>query len=78
MIARARKACFKFVCSTEGDVAQVAGLCADNGIKPAHVWIMPYGSTPEEVLQVQPALTKAALQRGFNATTRFHLISQIR
>lgn len=77
-LAAAGQACFKFVCSTVENVTAVALFCARHGLDAATVWIMPYGSTAAEVAAVQPVITPAAMDSGFNTTTRLHLIADTR
>ncbi|MFB7906649.1 7-carboxy-7-deazaguanine synthase QueE [Kitasatospora sp. NPDC056076] len=77
-LAAAGRACFKLVCATAEDVDAVAEFARDHYLHPQTVWVMPYGESPGEVAARQPVVTQAAMRHGFNATTRLHLIADMR
>lgn len=66
---------FKFVCQAPGDLDEVAAVCAEAGIAPGQVWIMPEGTTPATVSITGAELTDAAVARGYNMTTRLHVLT---
>ncbi|MGW7696241.1 7-carboxy-7-deazaguanine synthase QueE [Streptomyces asiaticus] len=70
--ARLPQATFKFVCREEADLDEVAGLVSDMAIES--VWIMPEGQDPEHVSKHLQNLAAAAIERGWNITTRLHTL----
>ncbi|WP_323747888.1 7-carboxy-7-deazaguanine synthase QueE [Catenulispora rubra] len=64
---------FKFVCRDPGDLEEVAGLVAEFGLRP--VWIMPEGRSPEVLQQRLTWLADAVVDRGWNLSTRLHVIA---
>jgi len=64
---------FKFVCSNMEDVETAQGVVDQYGIHPSRVWLMPEGQTPEEV-QDKSWIADEALKRGWNFTSRLHLL----
>lgn len=74
LLAQAGAACFKFVAKDVGDLATIADLAADVGIRPEHIWVMPEGTTPFDVLTHHRALADPILWHGWNTTTRLHTL----
>lgn len=68
-------AAFKFVAQRVEDLDEVAAVCAAAGIAPAQVWIMPEGTSPTTVAITGVELTDAAIARGYNMTTRLHVLT---
>lgn len=66
------RAVFKFVAADPADLDEVAIVTERYGLEP--VWIMPAGTTPEEVLRVGRALAEPVLARGWRLTTRLHIL----
>lgn len=73
-LASKRRACFKFVVRDFGDLAEVADLVADHLIPPHAVWIMPEGTTADTVLARHRDIAAAAIDHGWNTTTRLHTL----
>lgn len=71
-VLRDHGADFKFVCRTEGDVAEAAALVCANLIWPGHVWIMPEGTSGEAVADGLRRLAPRAIGFHFNLTGRMH------
>lgn len=67
-------AAFKFVCRDPHDVRAVDALCASVGIPASRVWLMPEGTAAAAVLATQARLAPLALERGYNLTTRLHVL----
>jgi organic radical activating enzyme len=67
----ARGAHFKFVVGSEEDVREVDELVRE--VRPAHIWLMPLGSTPEEVASRAPMVAQACLDRGWRYSDRLHI-----
>jgi organic radical activating enzyme len=63
---------FKFVCRDERDLDEVAGLVEEHDLAP--VWIMPEGTERETLLKSQSAIADAVIARGWNLTSRMHVL----
>lgn len=64
------KAVWKFVCAGEEDLAEVA---RDFGhLSP--IYVMPAGTSPDEVLRVSRRLAGPVIERGWSLTTRLHVL----
>lgn len=70
--AKSGKAVFKFVVDTPDDLAEIAELEAAYGIAP--IWVMPLGVTADQVLSRARTLAEDVLARGWNLTTRLHVL----
>lgn len=73
-LAQQGKAAFKFVASRPADLDAVAEVAYMVGIDPAHVWVMPEGTQPEQVLGTHRLLAPYIEERGWNTTTRLHVL----
>lgn len=67
------KAVFKFVVTGLADLDEVAALVETYGLAP--VWIMPEGRTADHVLTVTQEVADAVVARGWNLTTRLHILA---
>lgn len=63
---------FKFVCQNVRDLEEVAELVAAFNLRS--VWIMPIGRTADDVTKHMSELADAVVQRGWNLTTRLHVL----
>ncbi|WP_189159839.1 7-carboxy-7-deazaguanine synthase QueE [Lentzea pudingi] len=71
------RAAFKFVVSDlDSELDEVAKLVDDNGLAP--VWVMPEGSTREEVLTGMAELVGPVGERGWNISFRLHILAGAR
>jgi 7-carboxy-7-deazaguanine synthase len=70
--ARSRKAVFKFVVESLGDLDEISKLEAQFGLAP--IWVMPQARTPDQVLMVMRQVVDEVLERGWNLTTRVHTL----
>lgn len=68
------KAAFKFVATGAGDLDDVAAVVDAHGIDAASVWVMPEGTTAEAVTGGARLLADAVAARGWNLTTRLHVL----
>jgi 7-carboxy-7-deazaguanine synthase len=66
------RAVFKFVVEGEDDLDEVAELVGAHGLRP--VWLMPQGTDPATVLDGLRHLAEPALARGWNLTSRLHVL----
>lgn len=66
------KAQWKFVATDVTDLDEIAGLQDEFGLRP--VWVMPQATTPAAVLDGQRRLAEAVLARGWNLSTRLHIL----
>lgn len=74
LLAQAGAACFKFVVKDIEDLAHIADLANEVGISPQHVWVMPEGTTPFDVLAHHREFADPILYHGWNTTTRLHTL----
>ena len=66
------KAVFKFVASGVADLDEIASLQRRFGLDP--VWVMPEGTASGTVVDGMRGLADAVLVRGWNLTTRLHVL----
>ncbi len=72
-LASTGRAVWKFVCSSPSDLAEVARDYVDPfNLSP--VYVMPAGTNTEAVEEGGRALADAVMTRGWNLTTRLHVI----
>jgi 7-carboxy-7-deazaguanine synthase len=69
-----RHAAFKFVVSELAELDEVQQLVDDLDIDPARVWIMPEGRHGPIVLAGMRLLAEPVIERGWNLTTRLHVL----
>lgn len=62
---------FKFVCAAPADLDEVAELERQFDLSP--IWIMPLGDTPEVLAASLRRVADAAVDRGWNLTTRLQV-----
>lgn len=65
---------FKFVCQTVDDLAHVDRYVADHQVDPTTVWIMPEGVDTATITERAAALVEPSIARGYNLTTRLHVL----
>jgi 7-carboxy-7-deazaguanine synthase len=71
------RAAFKFVITDPViDFEEIAELVEEFGLAP--VWVMPEGDTREKVLAGMDAITEPAVTRGWNVSTRLHILTGVR
>jgi 7-carboxy-7-deazaguanine synthase len=71
-LASSRKAVWKFVVTAPADLDEIAGLQRRYGLEP--VWVMPEGTTSEQVLGRMREIADPVLARGWNLTPRLHTL----
>jgi organic radical activating enzyme len=71
-LAGTGKAHWKFVARTMSDLGEIADLVEEFALGP--VWVVPHGTTPAAVLDGQRRLADAVLGRGWNLSTRLHIL----
>ena len=69
-----RRAVFKFVVASAADLDEVAAIVSECGIDDQSVWAMPEGVDPATILARGNALADSVLARGWNMTTRLHVL----
>jgi 7-carboxy-7-deazaguanine synthase len=67
-----RRAVWKFVATRVGDLQEIASLQERFGLEP--VWVMPEGTSSEQVLTGLRQLSDPVLERGWNLTPRLHTL----
>lgn len=73
-LARKGQACFKLVASTPEDLDEIDQLTHTHDIDPAHVWVMPEGTTATDILTTHRALAPHLQERAYNTSTRLHTL----
>lgn len=71
--ARSPKAWFKFVCGSADDVDEVATIVSDHGVNPNRVFLMPQGTTTEQIRATSASLVECCIAHGFNFSDRLHV-----
>jgi organic radical activating enzyme len=76
-LAATGRAVFKFVVTKPGhDLDEIAQLVSEYQLGP--VWVMPEGTTREKVLAGMDVLHQPATNRGWNISTRLHILTGAR
>jgi len=65
---------FKFVCRDTNDLDEVDEFVRTYNVTNDRVWIMPEGITTDAILVGMRALAPDVLQRGWNLSTRLHVL----
>lgn len=68
------KTVFKFVIDQPDDVDEVDALVEALKIDQRKVFLMPQGTDRDELIQKQEMLAPIAIERGYNLTTRLHVM----
>ncbi|WP_028649030.1 7-carboxy-7-deazaguanine synthase QueE [Nocardiopsis sp. CNT312] len=71
--AASGRAVFKFVARTEADLEEIAGLADRYGLAP--IWVMPEGTTPQELIATTRVLADAVAARRWNLAQRLHVMA---
>lgn len=66
------RAAFKFVVADVADLDEVAAMVAECGL--GDVWLMPEGADATTVTARMSWVAPAAVERGWNVTTRLHIL----
>ena len=71
--ANSPKAWFKFVCESGDDIDEVRAIAEEYEIPASRVFLMPQGTTTEEVRRIGGILVGRCIEFGFNFTDRLHI-----
>ena len=66
------RAAFKFVACSDADLDEIAAIVDECGL--TNVWVMPEGTDAVMVTERARDLAPAVLERGWNFTTRLHVL----
>jgi hypothetical protein len=66
------KAVFKFVARSAADLQEIDHLHQEYGLDP--IWVMPAGITTEAVLDGMRELADLVIARGWNLSSRLHVL----
>lgn len=66
-------AAFKFVVADQADLIAVDEFAEAHHLDPYRVWLMPEGTNPDILTIRTPWLAEAAVERGYNFTSRLHV-----
>ncbi|MCC9181091.1 MULTISPECIES: 7-carboxy-7-deazaguanine synthase QueE [Mycolicibacterium] len=67
--------CLKVVVRTDADVMRAFGLADDYGWPLGDLWVMPEGTTTEELQSRWTLIAETAAQLGINASHRLHVLA---
>lgn len=67
-----KKSIFKFVVTQEGDLDEISQYTEEFDLSP--LWVMPEGTTREQVLDRMSWLAEEAVRRNWNLSTRLHIL----
>lgn len=73
-LAEGRRSVFKFVVAEAGELDEVAAVAEATGIAASTVWIMAEGTEADVVVARTRALAGPVIERGWNLTTRLHVL----
>jgi 7-carboxy-7-deazaguanine synthase len=73
-LARLGRASFKFVARSVDDLPEIADLVVEHDIPADRVWVMPEGTTADDVLAGARHLADPVIAAGWNLTTRLHTL----
>lgn len=68
------EAIYKFVITSEEDLAEVNELVIQHGLEPRQIYLMPEGVTRESQIQSMPRVVNWALEFGYNFSARLHVL----
>lgn len=68
-----RRTAFKFVVRHQADLDAVDAFCGQYTLDPGTVWLMPEGVTPDALTSRTPMIIDAAVERGYNFSSRLHV-----
>lgn len=66
---------FKFVIADQLDLDVTRQWVAENGLHHSRVWLMPEGADRDTLLARTPMVAEAAVEEGFNFTSRLHVLA---
>lgn len=65
---------FKFVVTHPDDLAEVDDLAARFNLPRDDIWVMPEGTTADDVIATHRLIAARTLDTGYNTTTRLHTL----
>ena len=72
---RLKRVIFKFVVKTDSDFEEIDMFISDYNLDPRGIYIMPEGVDRETICTRLPFLFSACNKRGYNLTTRLHVLA---
>jgi organic radical activating enzyme len=73
-LAATGKAAFKFVAVDDGDLDEIQTMVDECALPATDVWVMPEGTDAATIVERSRALVDPVLARGWNLTTRLHVL----
>lgn len=67
------KSVFKFVVGSSADAGEVSLLAERYAIAPDRIYLMPLGTTREELEALRPDVAASCLERGYRFSDRLHI-----
>jgi 7-carboxy-7-deazaguanine synthase len=77
-LAEGGTACLKLVCATTDDVEEAAAFADEHGWRRELVWVMPEGTTTQDITTTTATIGPTAVEHGFNFSPRLHLTMGVR
>jgi 7-carboxy-7-deazaguanine synthase len=74
-LASEGRAVFKWVAGHENDLNEIVAWTDDLGVPHGATWVMPVGASRDEHLASLRALADPVIERGFNLSTRIHVLA---
>lgn len=74
-LAEEGRAAFKFVAATVADVIHAADIAEQYAIPSGAVWIMPLGTTADDVVRRTGEIADTVVRYRFNLSTRLHVLA---
>ena len=72
--AESHKADFKFVVTEPEDFSEISLLANLCSIPRDRIWVMPEGTSAEELQRKMPMVAERAVKFGYNVSTRLHVL----
>ena len=74
-LARSNRTLFKFVCQSEDDMKEIEPILEELKIPKRSVWIMPEGADIETQMATLQKLADPIVNKGYNLSTRIHVLA---
>ncbi len=73
-VQRAPSFQLKFVVNDPGDICEIQQITAESGIDNTHVYLMPQGTTREQLTQKRLWLADICISQGYHFCERLHIV----
>lgn len=73
LVGDGRGGCFKFVVGSDADLAEVDAVVRLAGVDPQAVWLMPLGTSADDIRDRGAWLVPHCVERGYHYSHRVHV-----